>query len=163
MKSMQLKEQEGAPHQLKADNKIEEDKAEGHVDGDATPKPQLELCWSSTCTCDIRKLWLVYSHLLDSLFEKVNEGGTVGLNSQLLNTYIEAGMNCPGFAMWVKDDIVIEVGGTLASYGVSSLAKFWPFDCLAMPAGVRDQEAHNWLKLLASGARDKLDKVQGRV
>ena len=112
---------------------------------------------------DSRKLWKVYLDLLNSLFEKVNEGATVGLNSQLLNTYVEAGMNCPGFSMWMKDDIVTEVGGSPAAYGLSSLAKIWPFECLAMPAGVTDQEAHNWLELLASGARDKIDKMHGRV
>ena len=42
MKSMQLKEQEGAAHEVKADDKIEEDKVEDHVHGDATPKPLQE-------------------------------------------------------------------------------------------------------------------------
>ena len=101
--------------------------------------------------------------MLQCLVPKVAQQKTIGLSSQLLETYIMAGINCPGFAGWQKHDMLQEAGVDEASYGLSSFAAFWPFECLSIPAGVSDQDLHNWLGLLTTGMVEKVKSTGTRA
>ncbi len=112
---------------------------------------------------DREKLWSAYLLMLQCLVAKVAQQGTIGLNSQLLETFIVSGINCPAFAGWQKNRIVLEAHGDNAAYGLSSFAEFWPFECLSIPAGVSDQDINNWLELLTTGMVDKVQSTGARA
>lgn len=101
--------------------------------------------------------------MLQCLVAKVAQQGTIGLSSQLLETYVMAGINCPAFAGWQKHWILLETRGDNATYGLSSFAELWPFECLSIPAGVSDQDLHNWLGLLTTGMVDKVKSTGTRA
>ena len=101
--------------------------------------------------------------MLQCLVAKVARQETIGLSSQLLETFVMAGINCPAFAGWQKHLILLESRGDNGTYGLSSFAEFWPFECLSIPAGVSDQDLHNWLGLLTSGMVDKVKSMGSRA
>jgi hypothetical protein len=108
--------------------------------------------------------------MLDHLKKKVSATGdnfqqdrSVGLDTRLLKSFIVAGLNCPGFADWMRREIVEITGCDNTMYGVSRFAETWPFECLAKPSGVCDQEMDLWLGLIERGAEQILPKVPNAV
>ena len=87
----------------------------------------------------------------------------VGLGSRMLEAFGRAGLDCPGFGEWQKDQIIAIVGDLVADHGVSSHAFVWPFECLGKPPGVSDQDLTMWLELLTSGAKEALKDVPDNI
>ena len=80
----------------------------------------------------------------------------VGLDARLVASYVEAGLNCPGFNEGQKSDILDITNQNYAYRGVSEFAPAWPFEALTKPAGVGDQDLGMWLRLLVVGAQSAM-------
>ena len=116
-------------------------------------------------------LYDAYIEMLACLYKTVDpfkvfpmgDTRTVGLDSRLLEAFVKTGLNCPGFAEWQKNQIVGVVDGDIADYGISKWSAEWPFECLAKPPGVSDQDIGMWLDLINTGAARLIEQMPNQV
>ncbi|RMZ86106.1 hypothetical protein DV737_g128, partial [Chaetothyriales sp. CBS 132003] len=111
-------------------------------------------------------LFKAYFNQLAALLPKVfvEQYGThrnqrvVGLDARLVASFVDAGLNCPGFNEAQKASILDLTHQDYTYRGVSNYGAAWPFEALTKPAGVGDYDIALWIDLMKTGALSALDQ-----
>ncbi|RMZ92275.1 hypothetical protein DV736_g496, partial [Chaetothyriales sp. CBS 134916] len=82
----------------------------------------------------------------------------VGLDARLVASFVDAGLNCPGFNEAQKASILDLTNQDYTFRGVSHYGAAWPFETLTKPAGVGDYDIALWIELMKTGALSALDQ-----
>jgi hypothetical protein len=103
--------------------------------------------------------------MLEHLDKKVNfplgarDERVVGLDGKMYNAFIMAGLKCPIFNEWHRQEIVKTARGTNADLGVSD--HVWPFEVLGKVSGITDQDLGAWFEILNLGGSTMSFNAQG--